>query len=258
MQIDVTDEKSFPTDIKRIVFEYLSLLSKDIEKRILENKIDYSVDVRCAIEDYIAPFKAPALYEKVIAVLDGCSIISYHATKVLDTESVRKNGLHTNTWEWYSKYLEDSLKALSFDEDTRKSALNLVEEEYNRKYLNNRRTAQICFFSGIRLLENEDGSAGYEQFCENIGGELARWALEDKMPEVYQVLKNSGTPIIVKVALPYMDLMEFLYESVAYQFVSYYAAKYYWDFEYEIDYDCITDKDVATDKILEIIPFGKR
>lgn len=258
MQIDATDEKSFPADIRRIVFEYLSGLPKDIEKRILDNKIEYSIDVRCAVEDYMGPSKASALYEKIIAVLNDCSIISYHATKVLDTESIRNNGLHTNTWEWYSKYLEDSLKALSFDDDTVKSALALVEKEYDRKYSNNRRTAQICFFSGIRLLENEDGSAGYDQFCENIGGELARWALEDKMPEVYNVLKNSGTPIIVKVALPYIDLMDFLYESVAYQFISYYAAKYYWDFEYEIDYDCITDKDVEADKILEIIPFGKR
>lgn len=78
------------------------------------------------------------------------------------------------------------------------------------------------------------------------------------MPEVYDALKNNGISIIVKAALPYIDLMDFLRESVAYQFISYYAAKYYWDFDYEIDYDCITDKDVAADKILEIIPFGKR
>lgn len=146
MQIDVVDEKSFPEDIKRNVFEYLSSLPKDIEKRILEKKIDYSIDIRCAIEDYLAPFKAQTLYEKVISVLDDCSIISYHATKVINTASIEKYGLHTNSWEWYSKYLADSLKALTFDDNTVRSALALVEKEYDRKYLNNRRTAQICFF----------------------------------------------------------------------------------------------------------------
>ncbi len=257
MLIDVTDEKSFPREMGVVITDYLSNLPDSVTRDVGAKDITYSVDVQCAIEDYLSPYKAEPLYSEVMSILHKCSIISYHATKVLNEEDILKEGLRANSWNWYSDKLTNVLLALSVVRADAVKAVDIIKKEYNRKYSDIGRTFQLCFFSRIDDFEMDDGTAGYDQFCESIGGELARWALEDKMPEIFERLKNNGKAVIVKVALPYTDLAGYTYENVAYQFISYFAAKYYWDFDYKIKYDCITEKDVSADKILELIPVTK-
>ena len=75
------------------------------------------------------------------------------------------------------------------DEEIQK-AVDIVKSEYNRKYAGYDRKAQVCFFTNMSMLEGE--YAAYDQFCESIGGELARWALKDKYTDLYKPLKENG------------------------------------------------------------------
>ena len=252
MIIDVSECNTFPIEIKEVVIGYIANLSDDVRQKIACNKIERDIDVRCYIEDYMGPYTADALYHDVVAILSRCIIISYHATKILDETDIKRNGLHTNSWDWYSEMLTKSLAQLGVKQDKIEIALDLVNQEYLRKFRNNRDTSQVCFFSNMRLYDMKTES-GYSQFCENIGGELARWALEDEMPEVYEKLKNNGKAVVIKVALPFLDIVDYLKDYIAYQFISYYAAQYFWNYKYNIEFDCVSEKNVSSDKVMEVI-----
>lgn len=93
---------------------------------------------------------------------------------------------------------------------------------------------------------DQEGSAGCEQFCESIGGEIARWALKDCHPELYAPLKNKGEAFVMKFKMPFFDVVDFEKETILYQFVSHYAAKYFFDFNYDIQFTSITESDLTT------------
>ena len=131
----------------------------------------------------------------------------------------------------------------------------IVKGEYNRKYAGHDRKAQVCFFTNMSMFEGE--YAAYDQFCESIGGELARWALKDKYPNLYKPLKENGKSCIVKFKLPYANIADYEKDSTAYQFVIYYAGVYFWNKEYDIEFDGNTQFDVPPEDILDIIDYNK-
>ena len=100
-----------------------------------------------------------------------------------------------------------------------------------------------------------DTTAGYEQFCENIGGELARDALKIDYPQIYRYLRENGDAILVKFKIPFIDIKSYDKDSSVYRFVAYFAGKYFWNYNYEIHFDGNTDKDIEPNNILEIIPY---
>lgn len=116
--------------------------------------------------------------------------------------------------------------------------------------------SSALFFSSLDLVDGGN-FAGYDQYCQNIGGELARWALADTLPEACQILKRNGSQLIVKFSLPFRDIATYQQDTILYQFVCYYAAKYFWGWDYAVQYDGITYKDVAPNHILELIEYGK-
>ncbi len=124
--------------------------------------------------------------------------------------------------------------------------------EYDRKGYSKNVKPRIYFFSGISLFHKKD-SAMYDQFCENIGGELARWCLEKKMNNVYEILKNNGEPVVVAFEFSFKYIDEYKKESIAYQFIAHYTAKYFWNKEYEVRFDGSTEKDIQPNQILKLI-----
>ena len=69
MVIDVSQPKTYPTELERIVSEYFTELPATIKDKIRSEKIKYNVDVRCAIEDYVGIFKADSLYNQLLDIM---------------------------------------------------------------------------------------------------------------------------------------------------------------------------------------------
>ena len=243
--INITNEGDFPKEIEKIVWAYLSALPEKIADTIRKTSIEHSIDVVCAVDQKLLCFEE--LTNKVKDILFNTNLVCYHATKVLNLKDITEQGLLRSAWSWYSFMLINNMKALNISEADITKALSIVKIEQARKI------GKVCFYVRDEQFIPKHG-AGYYQFCENIGGEIVRWSsLSQEMPEVYKKLKSNGQAIIVKVALPYEDIACEVQARMAEQFIYYYIAKYFWDFEYEIDFDCYTFKDIPVNNILEII-----
>ena len=132
--------------------------------------------------------------------------------------------------------------------------MKVIKKQYDWKYPIVDREPQLCFYSDVGLLRN-DMYAGYEQFCENMGGELAKDALKKDFPRIYGYLRENGEAILVKFKIPFIDIENYDKDSIVYHFVAYFAGKYFWNYNYEIHFDGNTNKDIAPNNILEIIPY---
>ena len=130
----------------------------------------------------------------------------------------------------------------------------VIKKKYDWKYPSHGREPQLCFYSDIGLL-SEDMHAGYEQFCENIGGELARDALKNEYPQLYEYLRANGKAFLVKFKIPFSNIKDYNQDSIIYQFVSYYAGKYFWNYDYEIQFDGNADKGIPATNIIELISY---
>lgn len=256
MTIDISDAKTYPPDAVKIILSYFRRLPQTITSKIQTNVIRYDIDVRCAIEDYVGPFKAAALYEEVISIFEQYELICYHSTKMLDKNMVLSEGLKTNEWDSYSEDIISTFKQLGLNEDDLILAMECIKHQYDFKYSSIGMGSQICFYSDLDLIDMED-SAGYEQFCENIGGETARWALKEQHPELYKYLKENGEAFIVKFKLPFSDMVDFDKECIVYQFIAYVAGMYFWNYNYSVHFDSKTKTCIPPNNILEIIPYTK-
>lgn len=254
MLIDSENPATYPTCIKTVIYQYIADNLTSVEAHIKENTLIYDSDVRCAVEDYLCPVRAERLYQKLLELMCDNEMICYHATKMLNYQEVLQNGLKVNEWDEYSGNMGLILKTLGVTNIN--TVIECIHKEYERKYGVLDREPQLCFFSGWQMLNN-DGRVGYDQFCQNIGGELARLALKDKMPKVYNLLKNNGEPIIIKFKLPFYDIAEHRKDIILYQFVCYYAAKYFWNWDYRIKFDGATNNDIASSQVLDIIKYGQ-
>lgn len=255
MLIQSNEPSTFPRELKDLVVTYIESLSQNIINDIQNYKIEYSSDVFCAIEKHLGLYRADALYEQILEILESVDFEVFHASKVLSANDF-EGGLKTNEWTAYSNMMCKTLKKLGATTADIETAKSLIEKEYQRKYTNLDLDPSLCFFSDISLARSEN-QVGYDQFCENIGGELARWALRDKMPEIYNLLCCNGIPVIVKFILPFRDVVDFHKEKLAYQFIAYYSAQYFWNMPFHIEFDSITTKEVDLNNILEIIKYTK-
>lgn len=254
MLIDTESPSTFPSAMQDIIYGYIVDNLSSVEAKIKAALPENNSDVRCAIEDYLRPTKAELLYRQLWEIMEENNLICYHATKVLERQQFIEDGLRVNEWNRYSASIRNSLESLNAPDVDR--AVECIHKEYERKYNLIGVEPQIYFFSGL-LMADEGNFAGYDQFCQNIGGELARWALKDAMPETYQLLKNSGRQLIVKFSLPFQDIAAYQQDAVLYQFVCHYAAKCFWNRKYTVRYDGSTHKDIAPNQILEIIEYRK-
>lgn len=247
--IDVLRVNSFPKELEDCIMNHFSKMSYDITSKIKNNEIICKSDIRCAVEDYLRPSKAESLYSNLIAIMDKFDLVVYHGTRIINRAVIEKKGLRVNDWKRYSTSLISVFKEIGWNDYVIEEILKCVEAEHNRKYSN--RNAQLYFFSSLNLIGGK--YAGYEQFCENIGGELVKWALEDKYPEKYNLLKKKGEAVFVKFKLPFASIESYMKESIIYQFVCYYAAKEFFDFVYQVEFDGMTSQDISPNNILKIL-----
>lgn len=255
MLIDVSDVSTIPIEVKNKIYEAFSALSNDAVKRIKCQKVNNNYDILCAIGDYYGTSRATGFYDELNTILEKYDLVCYHATKVSSKSILLKDGLKTNDWDVYCSNLKSAYMNMKLSDEEIQKAVDIVKSEYNRKYAGYDGKAQVCFFTNMSMLESE--YAAYDQFCESIGGELARWALKDKYPHLYNPLKENGKSCIVKFKLPYSKIADYEKDDIAYQFVIYYACVYFWNRKYDIEFDGITQYDVSPEDILNIIDYDK-
>jgi len=255
MLIDVSDVNTIPVEVKDKIYQAFSALSKEAVNNIKSQDIQRKGDIICVIDRY-GFYKNAYSSDEVTHILEKYHIICYHATKVSSKRMLLRNGLKTNDWSVYCSNLKNAYINAEFSEDKIQEALCIVKSEYNRKYVSCGRKAQLCFFNNLLMFERK-GVAAYDQFCENIGGELARKALKNNYQELYKPLKEKGEGCVVKFRLPFAIVADYAKNSIAYQFVIYYAGVYFWNKEYDIEFEGNTQSDVQPEDILDIIDFNK-
>lgn len=256
MLIDVTQPDTFPAEIERAVVQYIMTLPQDIVQKISNNKIKYDVDVHSAVGNYIGPLKvrAEALYEDVFKIMEEYDLVCFHATKLLSSKDIYTTGLITNDWKRYRDMMKKTFEEIGLSSNSINEAMEYLKHEYECKYFDIDKNAQLCFYSNLALTPQGE-AAGYDQFCENIGGELARDALRYNMPKVFRILKLNGVAVIVKFLLPFFDVAYYHKDTIAYQFICRSAAKYFWNYDYTVNFDGDTIFDVPPENILEVIPY---
>lgn len=254
MLIDVSDVSTIPAEIKQKIEDRLMSLRSSSVSKIKACQLRYDHDVTCAIDDYLGPRVAFDFYDMLVSLFEQYEIICYHSTKVLNENFILSDGLKTNEWDVYRENMINILRQIGAKEKEITEAVEVIKRKYDWKYPLRDREPQLCFYSDTSLL-SEDMSAGYEQFCENIGGELARDALKEEYPDLYRYLRENGKAFLVKAKIPFSNIKSYNQDSIIFQFVAYFAGKYFWNYDYGIHFDGNTDKAIPSGDILELIPY---
>ena len=210
MLIDVSKPKTIPYCIEKTIVDFIRLLPNDNLQIIKGKDIQYRIDIACALDDVFKSNKIYQLYNNIKEILIANDILCFHATRLLNIDEVMKNGLYTNTFDRYTSLFARTLRELNFSDDIIMCATKCVIDEYKRKYSG--RSPQLCFFTSLSGFRFEGGSH-YNQFCQNVCGEMARWALDGKMPKVLQRLSEVGKQAIVEFSLSFSDILDY-YQNI--------------------------------------------
>lgn len=242
--IDSSDYNSFPKEfIKTVIDKINNMPPVERQKLVISNDINI-------IKKYF-DINGNNYYwyqNTLIPLMNKYNFICFHSTKVYDKNLILDNGLKINEWNTYSKTMSDIFFKVGIYGETQRKALEYIKKEYDRKI----RNPEICFFSGLNLISN-DYTDGYEKWCESMGGELASWALEEKMPDVYKLLKSNGEAYYVKFKLKFDKFCIYCKDSILKELLVKVISKEFWNKEYEVRFDGKTLYDVPKENILQLI-----
>lgn len=88
MYIDVTDETTFPVTLKEAVYKFLATLDDNTSNTIRGCDLESNSSVDCIVDKYLTESSAPSLYNNVTSILEQCSLICYHATRVIRVQDI--------------------------------------------------------------------------------------------------------------------------------------------------------------------------
>ena len=126
MIIDVDDPTTFPDKVEDLVYNYIDEMSSDEISQLddIENGITYR-----SPKQFFDKIGAPSLYESILPLFNSCSLRCYHATRVLDEETILNNGLLVNNWNNYFSILKKALELTSISETDVEKAIVLTNQE---------------------------------------------------------------------------------------------------------------------------------
>lgn len=254
--IDVTKPESYPDELSRIVLSHIKTISDQEMIQIKHARIKSEKDVMIAIEGFLGISAAYNMYKnELIPAFNQHELLCYHATRVDCIESITRNGIFSDMGK-YRKFIASFMKTEGLDDEVIHDAMDLILKEYERKYYG--KPHQICFFVNYTSLYDKEGYAAYDQFYETVGGELAHWALENKLPTVLSVLQEKGIPVVIKFKIPFSKVAEYHKDSLIFPFVCSIAAKHIWGYNYAIEADSSFIGEVPPCDIIEVIKVDKR
>lgn len=246
--IDLTDYSTIPPAVRSVVRSFVDRFPNKNDLMQDEPPL-YDSMVQRRLENNIRAYRAQDLYETLGSILDQEELICYHATKVLSPAKIKSVGLRTNDWERYSNDIKEALLEGGVDSTDIEEVLKSLKHEKERKDFDCKN--RLCFFANPISFAVED-ALGYDQFCQNIGGELARWPLKDYMPTVYSILRDSGQSLLVKFSIPFNWIADFEREGIIAHFIYHEAAAYLWNYSYDIEFDGTLFQDVPASAIMEV------
>lgn len=256
MLIDVSDVSTIPIEVKNKIYESFSALPEDVIDKLKNCDSSDENIMLSIIEKFYRYPKNMQLYSQLTDILEKYEIVCFHSTKMISKGRVKEYGLSTNEWSKYKSNIIDVYKSLGIAKDKIEMALKYLWNIYKDRYLDAGCEPHLCFFSNLSMLETEDGGAGYNIYCENIGGEMAKVALQDSCKELYSLLKNSGKSFVVKFKIPYSRILDYRKDDVVFSFISYYAGLYFQKKKYEIGFLGETQYDISSEDILDIIDYA--
>ena len=185
-----------------------------------------------ALHDYLSPSSAYKMYkDELIPIFCKHDLLCYHATRIDSKETIFQNGLVVNK-EQYLSFISKFLKNEKVPNIKIDEAVHLIDVEFERKLKDN--PHRVCFFTNLDSLHDKEGLARYDVFCGNVGGEMARWALEHKMLDVFHILHTKGVPVAIAFRAPFSKIVDIYQYETIHQFVVAVAAKFFWNYDYII------------------------
>ena len=257
MLIDVSDVSTIPVEVKDKIYEAFSLLSEDVIDSLKDSYASDENVMQSIIGKVYKNLENTQLYSQLTDILEKYEIVCFHSTKMISKYRVKEYGLSTNEWSKYKSNIIDVYKSLGISKEKIDTALKYLWNTYKDRYLDVGCEPHLCFYSNLSMLETEGGGAGYNIYCENIGGEMAKIALQNDCKELYSLLKNSGKSFVVKFKIPYLRISDYRKDAVVFSFISYYAGLYFQRKEYEIGFLGETQYDIPSEDILDIIDYNK-
>ncbi|WP_456082462.1 hypothetical protein [Mediterraneibacter sp.] len=257
MLIDVSDANTIPMEVKDKIVSSFSNLTSDIIEMIKKKSIDDEDSMMRTIKKCYGYSKTNRLYLDLENILKKYEIVCFHSTKMLSKNRVREYGLNTNEWNKYRANIIDTYERLGVSRDKIDVAITFLQKAYKERYLDIGCLPHLCFYSNLSMLEETDGSVGYNVFCENIGGELALYALKGNYPNLYKLLKDNGESFVVKFKIPYSKISCYRKEDILLHLITYYAGVYFKSKKYNIEFIAETQFDIPQKDILAIIDYNK-
>lgn len=249
--IDATNPESFPAELNKLVTNIIDQTPKNELQKIKDCIPKHEMEINCLLESLFGVLKRYEVYQnELIPIFNQYDLLCYHATRVKTIDDIKQYGLRTDL-NFYIIKMKEVLKAEGVCYKEIDLVINDIINEYQRKYDDN--PHQLCFFINPISFQCSDGRAGYNQFCDTIGGELANWALEKQNNEVLSILKTRGIPIVVEFRAPFSRVVEYHKDSLIFPFVVSVAARKIWNYEYVIEADCSLIGDIPPSRICRLI-----
>lgn len=149
--------------------------------------------------------KASEIFHSLRYYFSTCMIRAYHATRIIDAREIIECGLIPIEIGKYTERIESVLSDLGVSLETCK----LISKEI-RIFVetNGRDSNTVSLFNSYHLYDD-----GYDQFTQNYGGETVRFAIKNKHPEVFKLLCDIGSPVVVSCIFDWNDIEPIYQES---------------------------------------------
>lgn len=252
MLIEMADPSTYPESLHGEFIRFVETMSERDVSTVEKNLEQLDSSNTLYIDGFEPGVEMSApLYRRFSDILMAYSFVCYHATRVLDVNQIRMNGLLPNSWDSYSARMEKVLAELNVPDIP--AVMRCLCSTYKYKSKISANKPEICFFSERKMAGIQGGSV-CGKYCQNIGGETADWALRDQKPEVLELLKKHGIGVIVRFEIPFHDFApSYIRDNVIYRFILYYAALYFKGIKYVTQFDGKTNTSIPPDRILDII-----
>lgn len=174
MLIDVSDASTIPIEVKDKIYEAFSLLPEDVIDSLKDSYASDENVMQSIIGKVYKNLENMQLYSQLTDILEKYEIVCFHSTKMISKDRVKEYGLSTNEWNKYKSNIIHVYKSLGISKEKIEMALKYLWNTYKDRYLDVGCEPHLCFYSNLSMLETEGGGAGYNIYCENIGGEMAK------------------------------------------------------------------------------------
>ncbi len=239
-----TDEwNTWPTNLYEEALKICDELNLKKRVNVDANEVNFFDQARSVLRRYINPYDTE-IYAKFSSLAKEENILCHHFTRLLNRNTVRKNGLKCNTWENYSVHIRNTLIKCKLSTAEINHALYKLKNIYDNKYDELFAPGHDVNFTTSSL----DIHASL--YCNIVGGELAKDAFENDI-KLFDRLKKIGHPYRVDFCLKISELDD--YDSDIYILLICELSNILWGKKYPIAIDEIVRRDILSSEIIDVV-----